>query len=144
MAKFQFRLDSLLKLKEELKRQSEMELASVRFKRMKSEEDLKLTIQTKNDVWSKSNSQNNRQVFQYQADYLYIKALEKEIDVKIRKIQRIKKIEDQILQEILKLDKSKKTIEKLKERRKEEYVKEMNRKEQIFLDDISQKVKSLL
>jgi flagellar protein FliJ len=141
MPKFRFRLDSLIRLKEEQKKQAELELANAQAQRMKAEHHLKQVIGIKEMAILAINTKNSCQVFKFQADYYYISALEKEIKNIIHKIDRIKKIENNILNEVIDLTKEKKTIDRLKEKRKMEFVKEMDRKEQIYLDDISQKLK---
>jgi flagellum-specific ATP synthase len=141
MPKFKFRLDSLLRLKEEQKKQSELELAHAQTEKIKAENMLKDTIHYKESAYNAINTKKSCQVFDFQADYYYIDALEKDILNRRRKLERIKQVEHNIINEVIELTKEKKTIEKLKEKRKEEFDKEMDRKEQIYLDDISQKLK---
>jgi flagellar protein FliJ len=142
MAKFKFRLESVLKLKEEQKKQTEMELAGIRHKKVETEDEMQSLIKEKSYIWQTINDKKNRQVLDFQADYYYMDALEKSIVNYKHKLTRIQNVENKVVSEIVTLDKERKTMEKLKEKKKVEFIKESNRTEQNLLDDLSQRIKS--
>jgi flagellar protein FliJ len=141
MAKFKFRLESVLKLKEEQKKELELELAGLREQKRKLELVLKEILNIKNNVLDNMHSKGRVHVSECQADYYYLDSLEKQIDTQKKKIERLIKLEDSVIIELLKISKEKKTIEKLKEKKKEAFEKEALHLENLFLDDISQRLK---
>ena len=141
MAKFIFRLESVLKLKDEQKKQLELELANIKEQRIKAESKLENIFLTKDIVLKNLHSSGIIQVLKCQADYYYLDSLDKQIESQKKKIEKILKLETNIISDLLKISKEKKTIEKLKEKKKETFDKEMLHLENLFLDDISQRLK---
>jgi flagellar protein FliJ len=144
MAKFKFRLESILKLKEEQKKELELELAGLREQKRKAELAKEEIVNTKNFVLNNMHSKGKVQVSECQADYYYLDSLEKQIDTQAKRIERILKLENGVILELLKISKEKKTVEKLKEKKKEAFDKEELHLENLFLDDISQRLKKSL
>ncbi len=133
-----------MKLKEEQKKQLELELAQIREKKRIAEFDLNTIFHNKAGVLDKIHYYGKIQVSYYQADYYYLDSLEKQIDNQKKKIERIAKLETGVISELLKISKEKKIIEKLKEKKKEAFDKEALHLENLFLDDISQRLKKSL
>jgi flagellar protein FliJ len=144
MAKFKFRLESVLKLKDEQKKELELELAGVREQKRKAENEFDVILQLKTFTLNNIHSSGKIQVMKCQADYYYLDSLEKQIDAQKNKIERIKKRENSVISDLLKISKEKKTIEKLKEKKRVAFEKEELHLENLFLDDISQRLKKSL
>ncbi len=144
MAKFIFRLESVLKLKEEQKKQLELELARVQERKREADTELEFFVKKKIERLSIIHSSGKVQVMDYQVDYYYLDSLEKQIDNQKKKIDRILKVEQKVITELLKITKEKKIIEKLREKKKDLFDKEELRAENIFLDDISQRLKKTI
>jgi flagellar FliJ protein len=141
MAKFKFRLDSVINLKEEQKRQVAIELANAQKEKKKIENNLKTMNDKKSYILSNMNVKNNVQVLSFQTDYYYMQALDKTINAYGKKIERVKRIEDNIIKDIIRIDQSKKTIERLKDRRKEQFDENTKREDTNFLDEVSQRLR---
>ncbi|HQJ74211.1 MAG TPA: flagellar export protein FliJ [Bacteroidota bacterium] len=144
MAKFIFRLESILKLKEQQKKELELELAKIRVKRIEAENELINIIREKEERRQKIIKPHCIQVSNYQVEYYYLDFLDKKIENQNKKIERIQKLEHSIINDLLKITKEKKIIEKFKERKKEAFDKENLRLENLFLDDLSQRIKTHL
>ncbi len=144
MAKFIFRLESILKLKEQQKKELELELAKIRVKRIEAENELINIIREKEERRQKIIKPHSIQVSNYQVEYYYLDFLDKKIENQNKKIERIQKLEHSIINDLLKITKEKKIIEKFKERKKEAFDKENLRLENLFLDDLSQRIKTHL
>ena len=144
MAKFIFRLESILKLKEQQKKELELELAKIRVKRIEAENELINIIREKEERRQKIIKPHSIQVSNYQVEYYYLDFLDKKIENQNKKIDRIKKLEHSVINDLLKITKEKKIIEKFKERKKEAFDKENLRLENLFLDDLSQRIKTHL
>ena len=144
MAKFIFRLESILKLKEQQKKELELELAKIQVKRIEAENQLENLIKEKEERRQKIIKPQCIQVSNYQVEYYYLDFLDKKIENQNKKIDRIKKLEHSIINDLLKITKEKKIIEKFKERKKEAFDKENLRLENLFLDDLSQRIKTHL
>jgi flagellar protein FliJ len=141
MPKFKFRLDSVINLKEEQKKQVAIELANTRKERKIIENSLKMAVSRKESVFRGLKTKKNDQVLSFQTDYYYIQALEKTINTCFKKIQRIKRVEENIIKDIIRLDQQKKTIEKLKEKKKIQFDEESKQEETKFLDEVSKRLK---
>jgi len=144
MAKFIFRLESILKLKEQQKKELELELAKIQVKRIEAENQLENLIKEKEERRQKIIKPQCIQVSNYQVEYYYLDFLDKKIENQNKKIDRIKKLEHSVINDLLKITKEKKIIEKFKERKKEAFDKENLRLENLFLDDLSQRIKTHL
>lgn len=144
MAKFIFRLESILKLKEQQKKELELELAKIQVKRIEAENQLENLIKEKEERRQKIIKPQCIQVSNYQVEYYYLDFLDKKIENQNKKIDRIKKLEHSVINDLLKITKEKKIIEKFKERKKEAFDKENLRLENLFLDDLSQRIKTNL
>ena len=144
MAKFIFRLESILKLKEQQKKELELELAKIQVKRIEAENQLENLIKEKEERRQKIIKPQCIQVSNYQVEYYYLDFLDKKIENQNKKIERIQKLEHSIINDLLKITKEKKIIEKFKERKKEAFDKENLRLENLFLDDLSQRIKTHL
>ena len=143
MAKFTFRLDSVLKLKNEQKRNFEVELATVREEKVKANNVLKDIYNEKESTLQKISKTGLSKVKECQADYYYIDSIDKRIVNQKSKIDRIERRENSIRNDLIRISKEVKIIEKLREKKKEIFDKEMLRAENIFLDDISQRLKKI-
>lgn len=141
MAKFIFRLESILKLKGQQKKELEIELAKIQFKKIEAEKELHNIIKEKEDRRKKIAESKNIQVSDYQVEYYYLNSLDKKIEAQKNKIDRISKLEQRTINDLIKITKEKKIIDKFKDRKKEAFDKEVIRLENIFLDDISQRIK---
>jgi flagellar FliJ protein len=144
MAKFKFRLESVLKLKNQQKNELEIELSLVRADKIKANYVLEEICNTKKSTLEKMDKDGFIQVKKCQADYFYIDAIDKQIVAQKSKIERIEKRENSIINDLVKISKEIKIIEKLKEKKKEIFDKEALRAENIFLDDISQRLRQIM
>jgi flagellar FliJ protein len=144
MAKFKFRLESVLKLKNEQKNNFEIELSLVKEEKIKANNVLEEIYNVKKSTLEKISKNGLTQVKKCQADYFYLDSIEKQIVVQKNKIERIEKRENSIINDLVRITKEIKVIEKLKEKKKESFDKEVLRAENIFLDDISQRLKKVM
>jgi len=143
MAKFKFRLDSVLKLKNEQKRNFEIELVTVREEKVKANNVLEEIYNEKESTLQKISKTGVTKVKEFQADYYYVDSIDKRIVNQKSKIDRIERRENSIRNDLIRISKEVKIIEKLKEKKKEIFDKEMLHAESIFLDDISQRLKKI-
>ena len=141
MAKFKFRLDSVLKLKNEQKNEFERELAMVREEKIKAIDALEQIYNIKKSTFENMKKNGLTDVKACQADCYYLDALDKQVVTQKNKIDRIEKRENSIINDLIRISKEIKIIEKLKEKKKEVFDKEVLRAENIFMDDISQRLK---
>ena len=80
MAKFIFRLESILKLKEQQKKELELELAKIQVKRIEAENQLENLIKEKEERRQKIIKPQCIQVSNYQVEYYYLDFLDKKIE----------------------------------------------------------------
>jgi flagellar FliJ protein len=144
MAKFKFRLESVLKLKNQQKNEFEIELSLVRGEKIKANYALEEIFIEKKSTLEKMDKDGPTQVKKCQTYYFYIDAIDKQIVVQKNKIERIEKRENSIINDLVRISKEIKVIEKLKEKKKEIFDKETLRAENIFLDDISQRLRQIM
>lgn len=138
MAKFVFKMQGLLNIKEKLEEQSKVEYGKALSKLEEEKEKLKSLEKTKQD-----NIENFRQSINtgVKPDYLknindFISILDKRIDEQAENINKAELFVEEKRQSLLNSMKDKKALEALKEKAKEEYFKEELKNEQKIIDEI--------
>lgn len=141
MKKFVFRLDRVLKLRRQIEERIEIEFAlknseyiAVKNEIERNKEELMLFI-SENSIMEGSFS-----IEEIQAADNYIFRLEKRIkDLKVELDEKKKEL-DRVRELLNEAKKARKILEKLREKRLNEYVNAVNREEVNELDDINQKL----
>ncbi|HBY20618.1 MAG: flagellar export protein FliJ [Clostridiales bacterium GWE2_32_10] len=139
MAKFNFKLQNLLNIKEKLEKQKKNELGQAieklnRYKKQKSDvEDAKKDIF--NDMKKEINIKISASMIKSSNDYV---AFLKKVLIQLQKnINICEKEVDKKREELLKIVTERKMYEKLREKDLEEYTKTENQKEQKNLDEVA-------
>ena len=127
-------------MRAEAERQRQMALAEARLKAEAEEQRLqslytaieheKQAIET----MRASGSINSRDI---NAHYQYLRKLKLDVDTQQKRIVQARNLEEKRRIELLEAAKERKMLENLKERQREAYVAEANRKEQAVIDDVA-------
>lgn len=138
MGKFQFSMNSVLKLRERVEEQKKQEFGKA-MKKLENEKMLlaifkgqkeKALIDFKANV-AKAIDPDEPKKFNY-----YIDALKRKIEIQVININRATKEAEEKREELMAATQDKKKLEKLKEREAEEHLEEEKRSEQKTTDEI--------
>ncbi len=138
MAKYVYRLQSLINVKEKLEEQKKNELAVQNNKLSKEKEILNDFYLELNSVLEEQEIKQATKInaFQVQQYISYIDKLKVEIEKQIEIVKVEEKKAEEIRLELLEFTKAKKSLEILKERDYENYLEEEKKAEQKIVDEI--------
>lgn len=142
MAKFKFRLQSLIKVKELQEKRVERELAMLKSKILQEQahlEDLRIEQER---LMSASPSEGKVRAADIALHQDYIHRISSEIHFENARIAVLTESENKKIDEVMDVKKDKEAIEHLREKRFEEYKKEMDKKEQVLIDAVAQRLSS--
>jgi flagellar FliJ protein len=147
MPKFNFRLQPVIRVKELQEKKIQRELAQLKKRIMHEQAQLE-NLQGEREKAAASSPLNAHMADKSgtirAADIVahenYIRKISDEIHFENVKIENLTEFESKKINEVLVVKKDKETIEKLKERRIEEFRQELERKEQILIDAVAQRL----
>lgn len=142
MAKFKFRLQSVIKVKELQEKKVERELAAIKNKILQEQarlEDLRLE-QEKLQASSPTRGRFKAADMALHQDY--IENISQQIHFENAKIAVLTQKETKKIDEVLDVKKDKEAMEHLREKRLEEFKKDLERKEQVLIDAVAQRLSS--
>ncbi len=139
MKKFEFSLQKVMEVKETEEKILQRDLYLIQTDLMHAEEEQKQAekrLQSELDEQKKMNRKRTTSA-QYMLHRDYVACLKSECDGSRQKVTTLQGKECKARDKLLKKTQEKKTIEKLRESRLEEYFKEVKKEEQDFLDEIA-------
>ena len=139
MKKFRFSLEKVLEIKEVEEKVIQKKLLLIQNEIIETEKKIisnreKISVERKKISLLSENIINSMEIMIH---YKYIDGLTSEIESLQENLKRLKLQEFQIKKELIEKSKEKKALEKLKEIKFEEFKKDYNRAQQMFIDDIS-------
>lgn len=140
MKKFQFRLQRVMEMKEEVEKQRMVDLAEVKkrvTRELEALEKLREEDQNCRAHIKERGSQKRINPATMDMIYRYLKKLEADIDTQQGKVSDVKDEMEKKRQVLLDAAKERKILEKLKDRKKSDYLSDLSKKEQKTLDEIS-------
>lgn len=142
MAKFKFRLQSLIKVKELQEKKVERELAVIKNKILQEQAHLEDLRVEHDRLLSSSPLQGKVRAADMALHQNYIHKISGEIHFENARIAVLAQSETKKIDEVLDVKKDKEAIEHLKEKRLEEYNRELDKKEQVLIDAVAQRLSS--
>lgn len=142
MAKFKFRLQSLIKVKELQEKKVERELAAIKNKILQEQLRLENLRQEQEKLISSSPAKGKVRAADIALHQDYIHKISGQIHFENEKIEVLSKSENKKIDEVMGVKKDKEAIEHLKEKQFEEYKKDLEKKEQVLIDAIAQRLSS--
>ncbi len=138
MKKFTFKFQSLLSLREQLERQKQEVFAKAQRKLRTEEEKLYSLERTKTLVAQKytSDASSGTKVYKLAELGVFLSHMQKEITWQKETVKKEKENVDKVREELLQAMKDRKILEKLKEKRYDEYLIESKAEEQKVNDQI--------
>jgi len=142
MSTFKFRLQNVIDVRTRQEQYTKREIARIASTR--SREEAKLAqLQRKREVHRNEAGKKQRvSAAEMQTDWTYLSHLTKEIEHQGKKISIILDQENLKREELLKTNQSKQMLETLKEKKYEEYKKDVEKKDQTVMDNIAQRLGS--
>ncbi len=142
MAKFKFRLQSVIKVKEIKEKKVQRELAAIK-KRILQEQARLEDLQGEQDKLMSSSPLNGKiRAADIVVHQDYIRKISDEIHFGSAKLENLSHSETKKIDEVLDAKKDREIVERLREKRFEEFKQEADRKEQILIDAVAQRVSS--
>ncbi len=142
MAKFKFRLQSLIKVKELQEKKVERELAAIKNRILQEQARLENLKQEQEKLISSSPTEGKVRAADIALHQDYIHRISGQIHFESARIQVLTQTENKKIDEVLGVKKDKEAIEHLKEKQFEEYKKDLEKKEQVLIDAIAQRLNS--
>ena len=154
MAKFNFKLQPVIKVKEIQEKKIQRELAQLKKRILREQaqlDDLEgereravsaspLNTSRENENGSDGHARKKILAADIVVHANYLRKISDEIHFENTKIENLTEFETKKIDEVLDVKKDKETIERLKERRLEEFRRELDRKEQVLIDAIAQRL----
>jgi flagellar FliJ protein len=136
MATFNFRLQSYLELKKQQEEDVKNKLGKA-VMRLEKERKKLFLLEMEKDRYIEEYKDKKRINIKKIREYAeYIKIVAGRIELQIENVKYIQSNVDKIKEELIDAMRDRKIVEKLRERKYELYLKEINRKEQIYVDEI--------
>lgn len=142
MAKFKFRLQSLIRVKELQEKKVERELAALKCKILQEQARLEDLRTEHEKLVSASPAEGKVRAADIALHQDYIHKISSEIHFENARIAVLTESETKKIDEVLDVKKDKEAIEHLREKRLEEFKKELDKKEQVLIDSVAQRLSS--
>ncbi len=142
MSKFKFRLQSVIKVKEIQEKRVERELAMIKKKILLEQARIDDLRAEQDKLVSESPLQGKVKAADIAVHQVYLKKISDEIHFQNAKIAVLSQSESKKIDEVLDVKKDKEAIEHLRERQLEDYKREMDKKEQVLIDAVAQRLMS--
>ncbi|HUI29752.1 MAG TPA: flagellar export protein FliJ [Candidatus Acidoferrales bacterium] len=140
MARFKFRLQSVIRVKEIQEKKIQRELAQVKKRILQEQENLETLEDERERLLSASPLNGKIKAADIVTHHDYIKKISEEIRFENARIDSLTEFETKKIDEVLEVKKDREAIEHLKEKRLEEARRELDRKEQVLIDAIAQRM----
>ena len=138
MARFKFRLDILLRLAQNKEEEAKKELASWQKQLLEAQEKLqKILIEITSSLNEKSAKRNINEILLYEA---YLESLRNQQKKTENEIEYFSIERDKAILKLQETIKERKILEKLKEKKLEQYIFDENQKEQKEADEVGSKI----
>ncbi|MCL4510584.1 MAG: flagellar FliJ family protein [Bacteroidetes bacterium] len=142
MAKFNFRLQAVIKVKEIQEKKIQRELAQIKKRILQEQAHLEDLEGERERMVSSSPLNGKVRAADAAMHQDYIRKISDEIHFENARLENLAEFETKKIDEVLDVKKDKEAIEHLKEKRLEEYRRELDHKEQILLDAVAQRLGS--
>lgn len=140
MAKFKFRLQSLIKVKEIQEKKVERELATIKNNILKEQAHLDDLKHEHERLVSASPVEGKVRAADIALRQDYIQKISSQIHFENTRIVLLTQSENKKIDEVMEVKKDKEAIERLREKRFEEYKKDIEKKEQVLIDALAQRI----
>ncbi len=140
MAKFKFRLQSLIKVKEIQEKMVERELATIKNKILQEQARLEDLKHEHEKLITTSPLEGKVRVAEIALHQDYIQKISSQIHFENARIVLLTQSENKKIDEVMEAKKDKEAIEHLKEKQFEEYKKDIEKKEQVLIDALAQRI----
>ena len=140
---FKFRFETVLQYREKMEQQKIKELFDIRRTLLKEEEKFTSILDKRMEMIEFLRNIQNSSDFDLifmNITQGFLMKLDEDLEFQKKVIENIKQLLSAKRKELVKISQDKKIIEKLKENEYEAYVKMMDKKENLFLDDMSSKL----
>ena len=138
MAKFQFKMETVLRLRESIEEQKKNEFGRAAAELERQKEKLKAIIAEQRQMIQEFHEAVKARIDSKKSDQYnkYIKLLDKRIEEQQAVVKKCEAIEEACRKELIEATKEKKKLEKLKEKQFQQYVIEEKREEQKVTDEL--------
>ena len=140
MARFKFRLQSVIRVKEIQEKKIQRELALVKRRILQEQENLENLEGERERLLSSSPLSGKIKAADIVLHQDYIRKISEQIRFGSEKIENLTEFETKKIDEVLDVKKDREAIEHLKEKRLEEVRRDLERKEQVLIDAIAQRM----
>ncbi len=140
MAKFKFRLQPVIMVKEIQEKKIERDLALIKKSILQGEEHLDQLNEERDRLVSSTPLEGKVRAAEMIVRQDYYRRISDEIHFENSNLQRLAQSETKKIDEALDVKKDKEAIEKLRERRLEEFKREEDKREQILIDSLAQRL----
>jgi flagellar protein FliJ len=140
MARFKFRLQPVIKVKEIQEKKIQRELAQVKRRILQEQENLESLKGEHERLLSSSPLSGKFKAADIVVHQDYIRKISDEIRFENHKIENLTEFETKKIDEVLDVKKGKEAIEHLRDKRMEESRRDLDRKEQVLIDAIAQRM----
>ncbi len=142
MARFKFRLQSVIKVKELQEKKVERELAAIKNRILQEQAQLEDLRIEQERLQASSPVRGRVKAADMALHQDYMQKISDQIHFERAKIAVLTQNETKKIDEVLDVKKDKEAIEHLREKRLEEFKKELERKEQVLIDAVAQRLSS--
>jgi len=138
--RYRFRLEPILRLRELQEEEAQKKLLRIRQEREAIEQELELLKHERKEAIRKRNEAIEKgEIENIETWRLYILGLENKINKTTLKLQRKLAEEEKAREEFLERRKEKKSLLKLKEKKKREFIKELDTQERKTIDEVAER-----
>ncbi|SHJ30559.1 flagellar export protein FliJ [Parasporobacterium paucivorans] len=137
MKKFHFSLDSVLRFKEQVLDSLKNEHARTLARVSKTEQELK---ELKDRHWENAtrfneNKKNGATIMEMRSTEAYLQVLDRRIEMAAKELEILKAQEQEKRRLVIEANKETASIGRLREKKLEQYLKEVRKKEEIFMEE---------
>lgn len=140
MARFKFRLQSVIRVKEIQQKKIERELAQIKKRILQEQARLENLEGEREKLVSSSPLDGKVIALDIVVHQDYLRKISDEIHFENARLENLADFETKKIDEVLDVKKDKEAIEHLKEKRLEEYKRELDRMEQVLIDAVAQRL----
>ncbi len=140
MARFKFKLQSVIRVKEIQEKKIQRELAQVKRRLLQEREYLENLEDERERLLSSSPLNGKIKAADIVVHQDYVKKISEQIRLENNQIDNLTEFESKKIDEVLDVKKDREAIEHLKEKRLEECRRELEKKEQVLIDAIAQRI----
>lgn len=137
MKKFHFSLDSVLKYKDQVLDTLKNDYARILARVMDKEKELEeaITCHREEALRFDVNKRNGASICEMQQIEYFLQSLDVKIDKLLKELEVLKTWEKQVRNEMIEAKKETSSMEKLREKKLEEYITQYRKKEEVFIEE---------